>query len=107
MGGKRMLVTVAFSNRRSSIRTMKTEKSFEHSGADRTDETGGTPEESSLTVKLLGEEWIVENGVGKSVGSADSREAAIEKARAAAPSEKASAISVQKPDGTVEKTITI
>ena len=84
---------------------MKTEKSSEQSGAEKTDQTGGTPEQSSLTVKLLGEEWIVENGVGKSVGSARSREAAIEKAREAASSEKASSIAVLGPDGTLESTI--
>lgn len=86
---------------------MKTEKSLGQSGANKTDETGGTPEESSLTVKLLGKEWIVENGVGKSVGSAGSREAAIEKAREVASAEKASSIAVLGPDGALEKTVKI
>jgi hypothetical protein len=86
---------------------MKTEKSLDRSGANKTDETAGTPEESSLTVKLLGEEWIVENGVGKSVGSARTREAAIEKAREVAAAEKASSIAVLGPDGALEKTVGI
>lgn len=76
-------------------------------GADKLDETGGTSEETSLTVKLLGEDWIVENGVGKSIGSAEDREAAIELATQAAGSEKASSIAVLAADGTVEKTVRV
>ncbi len=75
--------------------------------ANRLDETGGTSEETSLTVKLLGREWIVENPVGKSVGSAPDREAAIELARQAAGTEKASSIAVLAADGTVEKTVRV
>lgn len=69
--------------------------------------TKGTPEESSLTVKLLGKDWIVENVVGKSVGSAPDRESAVDLARKAAAEEKASAISVLGADGSVEYTVTV
>ena len=69
--------------------------------------TKGTPEESSLTVKMLGEEWIVENAVGKSVGSAPNREAAVDLARKAAAGENASAISVLAADGSVEYTVAV
>lgn len=69
--------------------------------------TNGTPEESSLTVKMLGQEWIVENAVGESVGSAPDRESAIDLARKAVKAENASAISVLATDGTVEYTVTV
>jgi hypothetical protein len=74
---------------------------------EKSNSTKGTPEESSLTVKLLGDDWIVENPVGKSVGSAPNREAAVELARKAAADENASAISVLAADGSVEYTVAV
>lgn len=76
-------------------------------GPEKHDETGGTSEETALIVKLLGADWIVENGVGTSVGTAGSREAALEMARNAAHSEKASSIAVLAADGAVEYTVKV
>jgi len=58
-----------------------------------------------LTVKLLGDAWIVENAVGSSVGSADNRQAAIELARESALSQNASSISVLAADGSLEESV--
>ncbi len=76
-------------------------------GADKPDETGGTPETIGLTVKLLGDDWIVENAVGKSVGTAPDRESAIKIARQAAGAENASVISVLAEDGALERTVKV
>lgn len=76
-------------------------------GPEKHDETGGTPEETSLIVKLLGDAWIVENSVGKSIGSAADRASALALAKEAAASEKASSISLLAADGTLESTVTV
>jgi hypothetical protein len=75
-----------------------------HPGANTADDTGGTSEETKLTVKRLGDEWIVENGVGKSIGSAGDRDGAIALARQAASREKASGIAILAADGSAEST---
>ncbi len=62
----------------------------------------GTPEETHLTVKLMGEDWIIENGAGVSIGSARDRESAIQLAREAAHSQSASGISILAADGSLE-----
>lgn len=79
----------------------------EQHGPEKHDETGGTSEETSLTVKMLGDDWIVENGVGTSIGSAGDRTSAIDLAKQSAESEKASSISVLSADGSVEETIKV
>jgi hypothetical protein len=76
-------------------------------GPEKHDETGGTSEETSLTVTLLGHDWVVTNGIGKSIGSASDRESAITLAKKAASSEHASSISVMAADGSREKTVTV
>lgn len=76
-------------------------------GPEKHDETGGTSEETSLTVTLLGHDWIVTNGVGKSIGSAGDRESAIALAKESASSEKASSVAVMAPDGSREATIEV
>jgi len=65
----------------------------------------GTPEETSLTVKCLGEDWIVENGLGETVASAKDCDGAIRKAREVAAEQQASGISVLDADGAVQKTL--
>jgi hypothetical protein len=73
-----------------------------------TDErTGGTPEETGLTIRLLQDEWIIENGTGESVGAAKDREDAVAMAVNAARTENASVISVLGEDGEVERTIKV
>ena len=67
----------------------------------------GTPEETSLTVKYLGEIWIVKNGFGESVASAKNCDSAIQKAREVAPAQRASGISVLDADGAVQKMLTV
>lgn len=69
--------------------------------------THGTPEETSLTVKCMGDTWIVENGLGESVASARDCEGAIQKARQVAPAQRASGISVLNSGGTVQNTLTV
>lgn len=76
-----------------------------HSNGDAT--AHGTPEETSLTVKRLGDTWIVENGLGESVASAKDCDSAIQKAREVAPAQRASGISVLDADGAVQKTLTV
>ncbi len=78
-----------------------------HPGVNKTSETGGTSEETHLTVKLLGDDWIVENAVGKSIGTAGSREEAVTLARQSAASEKASGITILEADGTVAETVKV
>jgi len=74
------------------------------SGTDR--KTGGTPEETGLKVRLLGEEWIVENGTGESVGSSGNRRDAIALAmRASRRGKTPSVISILGKDGAVERSI--
>ncbi len=57
--------------------------------------------------EFLGDDWIVENAVGKSLGTARDRESAIEIARQAADAENASVISVLAEDGAVERTVKV
>lgn len=58
-------------------------------------------------MKLLENKWIVENGLGESVGDADDRDAAIQIARDQARSQHASGISVLNEDGSVDQTIPV
>jgi len=67
----------------------------------------GTPEETSLTVKRLGEDWTVENGLGETVASAKDCDGAVRKARQVAAEQHASGISVLDADGAVQKTLTV
>jgi hypothetical protein len=69
--------------------------------------TGGTSEETSLTVKLLQEEWIVENGIGESLGSVRDREGAIALARQVAAHQHASSIAVLGEDGAIQETLKV
>ena len=66
----------------------------------------GTAEETSLTVKCLGEDWIVENGLGETVASAKDRDGAVQKAREVAAEQHASGISVLDADAAVQKSLT-
>lgn len=84
---------------------MNTQTSSTPEDSDKDSHNHGISEETSLTVKLLGDCWIVENGVGTSVGSADDRAAAIELARQASANGGASSISVLASDGTVEEIV--
>lgn len=63
-------------------------------------QANGTPETTNLVVKLLGDDWIVENDSGASIGSSADRESAIGLARRAAAANNASGISVLAADGT-------
>jgi hypothetical protein len=69
--------------------------------------TAGTPEETSLIVRLLEKKWIVENGLGESVGEAEDRDAAVEIARDQARNQRASGISVLNEDGSVDQTFSV
>lgn len=64
--------------------------------------THGTPEETSLTVKRLGDTWVVENGLGESVADAPDCEGAVHKAREWVTAHGASGISVVGDDGAVQ-----
>jgi hypothetical protein len=77
----------------------------DHPDADGQEQTVGTPEDTRLTVKLLGDDWIVENSLGTSVGSANDRESAIALAQEAAIAQNASLISVLSTDGSVEENL--
>jgi hypothetical protein len=70
-------------------------------------QSAGTPEDTKLTVKLMGSEWIVENNIGESVGSAATQEEAIHIAQSKAPLQNASIISVLGSVGNVERTIDV
>lgn len=67
----------------------------------------GTPEDTSLQIKRLERRWVVENGVGESVGNADDVEGAIRIAQLTAEVEGASVILVLAADGSVEKTLSV
>jgi hypothetical protein len=67
----------------------------------------GTPENSSLRITRLDHRWIVENGIGESVGAADEVEGAIRIAQLCAEVERASEIVVLAADGSVEKTLSV
>jgi len=84
---------------------MDTKNTPARSKTDR--QTGGTPEQTTLTVKLLGDDWIVENANGTSIGSADDRNSALELARQSAEAEHASSISILSADGTLEESVKI
>jgi len=86
---------------------MTTHQTFPHTGANNPAETFGTPQRFSLTVRLLGGEWIVESAIGACLGSAPHREQAIALARNAAAEQDASCISVLSADGDVEQTVCI
>lgn len=76
--------------------------SDEQTASAQASQTHGTPEETSLTVKRLGGEWVVENGLGESVGSAPDREGAERKARELVDTQKASGFSVVDDHGAAE-----
>lgn len=68
---------------------------------------GGVSEETSLTVRRLEGEWIVENGVGEAVASCRDQEEAIERARKVAPAQKATGITVLNDDGSKGQTLKV
>ena len=86
---------------------MTTNQSFPLTGPNNPAETGGTPQRFSLTVKLLGDEWIVESAIGACLGSAPDRALAVALARQVAAAQDASCISVLSADGEVEQTVNV
>jgi hypothetical protein len=65
----------------------------------------GTPENASLIVKLLQNEWVVEDEQGECLGSSKDRNSAIEIARQAQEAGRGATISIQGEDGAHEKTL--
>jgi len=72
---------------------------------DDENKNAGTPENGSLVVKRLQEEWIVEDARGECLGSGNDRESVIGMARQAQKAGRGTSISVQGEDGTHEKTL--
>lgn len=69
--------------------------------------TAGTPEETKLAVKRLGNEWIVENNEGESIGTATDQSGALELARQMAPDCGASLIALHDEAGAVERVVEV
>ena len=90
-----------------TVPAMTTHQSSIPAGANNPAETGGTPQRFSLTVRLLGDEWIVESAIGVCLGSASDRALAVALARNAAAAQDASCISVLSADGDVEETVNV
>jgi len=65
----------------------------------------GTPENRSLVVKRLQDEWIVEDERGECLGSGKDRKSVIEIARKAQKAGRGTSISVEGEDGAHEATI--
>ncbi len=86
---------------------MTTQQSLPLTGPNNPAETCGTPQRFSLTVKRLGDEWIVESAIGTCLGAASDRALAVELARNVAAAQDASCISVLSADGDVEMTVSV
>jgi len=72
---------------------------------DDENKNAGTPENGSLIVKLLQDEWIVEDAQGECLGSGKDRERVIGIAREAQKAGRGTSISVEGEDGAHEKTL--
>jgi hypothetical protein len=80
------------------------EARFSHMSDD-DNKNAGTPENKSLTVRRLQNEWIVEDDEGVSLGSGEDRQSVIEMARKAQKAGQGTSISIEGEDGEHQQTL--
>lgn len=68
-------------------------------------QTGGTPDEASLNVRFLENEWIVESNLGETVGKSADKDGAIALAREHSKGRSTGTIKILGRDGDLEQTI--